>query len=98
MGLENGNKKLTYLNISNGKLVYKESGSEEKKSADSVSGVVKKVEFCDDEYQGQSFNKVKTSNKEHICSDACKESCQMKANKTACKENCKMACCTDNKS
>lgn len=59
MGLENGNKKMTYLNISNGKLVYKESGSEEKKSADSVSGFIKKVEFCDDEYQGQAFNKVK---------------------------------------
>ena len=59
MGLENGNKKMTYLNISNGKLVYKENGSEEKKTADSVFGVIKKVEFCDDEYQGQSFNKVK---------------------------------------
>lgn len=59
MGLENGNKKMTYLNISNGKLVYKESGSEEKKTADSVFGVIKKVEFCDDEYQGQAFNKVK---------------------------------------
>ena len=61
MGLENGSKKMTYLNISNGKLVYKETGngSEEKKSADSVSGVVKKVEFCDDEYNGQSFNKAK---------------------------------------
>ena len=59
MGLENGNKKMTYLNISNGKLVYKESGSEEKKSADSASGFIKKVEFCDDEYNGQSFNKAK---------------------------------------
>jgi mercuric ion binding protein len=46
----------------------------------------------------ESFNKVKPSNKEHICSDACKESCQMKANKTACKEDCKMACCADKKS
>ena len=59
MGLENGSKKMTYLNISNGKLVYKESGSEEKKTADSVFGVIKKVEFCDDEYNGQSFNKAK---------------------------------------
>ena len=59
MGLENGSKKLSYLNISNGKLVYKENGSEEKKTADSVFGVIKKVEFCDDEYNGQSFNKAK---------------------------------------
>lgn len=59
MGLENGSKKLSYLNISNGKLVYKETGSEEKKTADSVFGVIKKVEFCDDEYNGQSFNKAK---------------------------------------
>jgi copper chaperone CopZ len=43
-------------------------------------------------------NNVNTAKKAHVCSDACKENCEMKADKTACKEDCKMACCADKKS
>jgi copper chaperone CopZ len=46
----------------------------------------------------ESSNNVNTSSKAHTCSDACIESCEMKADKTACKEDCKMACCADKKS
>jgi copper chaperone CopZ len=46
----------------------------------------------------ESYNKVETSNKAHVCSDACKENCDMKAEKRECKEDCKMACCADKKS
>jgi len=58
MGLETTNKKMIYLNISNGKLVYKDSKGE-KATADSIVGVIKKVDFADEEYQGQTFNKAK---------------------------------------
>jgi len=46
----------------------------------------------------ETSNNLDISKKEHVCSDACKESCEMKTNKTACKEDCKMACCATNKS
>jgi copper chaperone CopZ len=39
----------------------------------------------------------KVSKKEHTCTDACKEKCDMKAEKMTCKENCTMACCKDKK-
>lgn len=58
MGLETTNKKITYLNISNGKIAYKDSNGE-KTTADSIVGTIKKVEFADEEYQGQTFNKAK---------------------------------------
>ncbi|SDS45031.1 hypothetical protein SAMN05216503_3100 [Polaribacter sp. KT25b] len=45
----------------------------------------------------EASNKMNTSKKAHTCSDARKESCDMKADKPACKEDCKMACCADNK-
>lgn len=58
MGLETANKKIMYLNISNGKIAYKDSNGE-KKTADSIFGTIKRVEFVDEEYQGQTFNKAK---------------------------------------
>jgi len=41
----------------------------------------------------ETSNNLDISKKNHICSGACKENCEIKANKTACKEDCKMACC-----
>jgi len=41
----------------------------------------------------ETSNNLDISKKNHICSVACKENCEIKANKTACKEDCKMACC-----
>ena len=41
----------------------------------------------------ETSNNLDISKKNHVCSDTCKESCEMKADKTTCKKNCKMACC-----
>lgn len=59
MGLETASEKKTiFLNISNGKIVYKDSNGD-KKNADSVVGTIKKIEYCKEEYQGQTFDKAK---------------------------------------
>jgi copper chaperone CopZ len=38
-----------------------------------------------------------TATKAHACTAACKEKCEMKAEKMECKEDCTMACCKDKK-
>jgi copper chaperone CopZ len=47
---------------------------------------------------GELYKASESSNKSHVCSDECKEKCEMKsAEKMECKENCTMACCKDKK-
>ena len=41
----------------------------------------------------ETSKNLNISKKNHICSDTCKENCEMKADKTVCKKDCKMACC-----
>lgn len=58
MGLETNSGSLIYLNIKEGKIVYKDQ-SGEKQTCDSVSGLITKVEFANEEYQGNTFEKAK---------------------------------------
>tara|TARA_R110002124_G_scaffold249802_1_gene414883 strand:+ start:147 stop:572 length:426 start_codon:yes stop_codon:yes gene_type:complete len=46
---------------------------------------------------GELYKASESSKKAHVCTDECKEKCDMKAEKMECKEDCTMACCKDNK-
>ena len=46
---------------------------------------------------GELYKASESSKKAHVCSDECKEKCDMKAEKMECKEDCTMACCKDKK-
>ena len=46
---------------------------------------------------GELYKASESSNKAHVCSDECKEKCDMKAEKMESKEDCTMACCKDKK-
>jgi len=59
MGLQQSNEgKLTFINIKQGKLVVKERDKEAVFYSD-IFGYITKVEFKDDEYNGQKFEVVK---------------------------------------
>jgi hypothetical protein len=58
MGLETESSNITYLNIKQGKIVYKDKNGE-KRIADSVSGFIKKVEFAIEQYEGRDYEKAK---------------------------------------
>jgi copper chaperone CopZ len=55
------------------------------------------IAFVDGIAGGDLYKASESSKKTHICSDACKEKCEMKSEKMACKEDCTMACCKDKK-
>lgn len=57
MGLENETGRLIYLNIRKGKIVH--GTKDNKKESSSVAGVITKVEFVPEEYQGRKFEKAK---------------------------------------
>jgi hypothetical protein len=58
MGLETNSGKITYLNIKEGKLSFKDAKGE-KVTADAISGVITKVEFSIEEYLGREVEKAK---------------------------------------
>lgn len=46
---------------------------------------------------GELYKASESSKKAHVCSNECKEKCEMNAEKMECKDNCTMACCKDKK-
>jgi len=54
MGLETNNGSFLYLNIKNGKIVYKTKEGE-KKETDAVSGIITAVKFEDKEWEGKKY-------------------------------------------
>jgi hypothetical protein len=57
MGLNNTGGKITYLNMKQGKFARKNANGDIE-LYDSVEGIIKAVEFKDDEYNGTSFRKI----------------------------------------
>jgi hypothetical protein len=55
-GLIKKQEGVTYLNIKEGKLVTKKNGVME--SYDGVQGVIQKIDFVKDEYQGKTYEKA----------------------------------------
>ena len=55
------------------------------------------IAFVDGIAGGDLYKASEATTKEHACTDACKDKCEMKGKKMACKENCTMACCKDKK-
>ena len=58
MGLNNNDNKATFVNISEGRLYTKEKDKERQYFTD-IDGTITKVEFKDEEYQGQQFEIAK---------------------------------------
>lgn len=58
MGLNNNDNRATFVNISNGQLYTKEKDKERQYFTD-IDGTITKVEFKDEEYQGQHFEVAK---------------------------------------
>ncbi|WP_299672159.1 heavy metal-associated domain-containing protein [uncultured Polaribacter sp.] len=52
------------------------------------------IAFVDGIAGGDLYKASATKKVAHSCTDACKEKCELKSDKTACKEDCKMACCS----
>ncbi|WP_439130776.1 cation transporter [Polaribacter sp.] len=55
------------------------------------------IAFVDGIAGGEMYKASEATKKAHTCTDACKEKCEMKAEKMECKEGCTMACCKDKK-
>lgn len=58
MGLENNSGKLTFVNIKEGKLYIKPKDSEVQ-FFDALSGVITKVEFANETYEGNTFERAR---------------------------------------
>jgi len=58
MALNNNDNRATFVNISNGQLYTKEKDKERQYFTD-IDGTITKVEFKDEEYQGQNFEVAK---------------------------------------
>ena len=59
MGLNNNDNRATFVNISEGRLYTKEKGDKERNYFTDIDGTITRVEFKDEEYQGQKFEVAK---------------------------------------
>lgn len=59
MGLNNNDNRATFVNISEGRLYTKEKGDKERSYFTDIDGTITKVEFKNEEYQGQHFEITK---------------------------------------
>lgn len=82
--------------VLNAKVIFNDSIANIEFDANSTS---KKdlIAFVDGIAGGALYKASESFKKLHICSDACKEECEMTSEKMACKEDCTMACCKDKK-